>query len=832
MLRATKMTSTILLLAVATLALAQPQAPPALLAPAPPAGPGIMPLPIETTPPHLSATAQDEQKLRAAGLLVEGPALVEFFRLRAQLEVDAEGLSAWIRRLGDDDPDVRTRAARMLLGRGTTALPVLRRARNDLGDPELASRLERCIALIEGEGSTVLPASAARLLAHRKPAGAVEALLGYLPAAETPTVVDEVAGALAALAYSTGKPHPALLAALEDDAPMRRAVAGSALCSRDHPETRPAVRKLLRDPRPLVRLRVGLALAEVEELEAFPVLIELLAEVSVPQQRPIEALLHRLAGDWGPNPPQGDDPIAQRIRRDAWAGWWRNTDGPALLAELRRRTLSQAHQEKVLALVERLGDEQFEARQRASGELTGIGVLAVPLLREATRNSDAERARRAEECLNEIADKGVKPLPEATLRLLALRRPPGALEAILDYLPFADNETLLTEARKALASLAIRDGRLEPALPRALEDKLPVRRLIAAEALLDGGGLDQRDAVRKLLRDAVPQVRMRIALALAIRRDREAFPVLIESLAEEPSDWTGEIEEMLYQLAGESGPKVGQGSDTAGRRKHRDAWAAWWKQVGPTIDLGVLQSQQRLLGFTLLAEGTDGGRVLELGRDGKPRWVISGVRFAVDAHILPGNRVLIAEYSGNRVTERDFKGNILWQKDGLPTNPVNVQRLANGNTFIATTNEMLEVDRAGKTVWSRPYPNLLAAYRSPDGVITCLGNNGQCVRISSAGKELKMFPSGSISYSSGIDGTPSGRLLISRSGEGVVAEVDTEGKVHWQAPAAGLTTATRLTNGHTLVASMELKMVSELDRTGKVVWTHQDGIAVFRARRR
>src|SRR5262249_30384296 len=149
--------------------------------------------------------------------------------------------------------------------------------------------------------------------------------------------------------------------------------------------------KLLRDPRPLVRLRVGLALAEVDDVEGVPVLIELLGEVPVPQHRPIEALLQRLAGDWGPNPPQGDEEIAKRIRRDAWAGWWRNTDGAALLAEIRRRTLSQASQEKVLALVERLGDEQFEVRQRAAGELTEFGVLAVPLLREATRSTDAER---------------------------------------------------------------------------------------------------------------------------------------------------------------------------------------------------------------------------------------------------------------------------------------------------------------------------------------------------------------------------------------------------------------------------------------------------------
>ena len=53
----------VLLLAVAALALGQPQAPPPLVAPVPPGGPGIMPLPIETVPPHLSAIAQDAARL-------------------------------------------------------------------------------------------------------------------------------------------------------------------------------------------------------------------------------------------------------------------------------------------------------------------------------------------------------------------------------------------------------------------------------------------------------------------------------------------------------------------------------------------------------------------------------------------------------------------------------------------------------------------------------------------------------------------------------------------------------------------------------------------------
>ncbi len=802
-------------------------------------GGALPPLPAASVVPaaptpaaaDLNPVAQDEQKLRTAGLRVDGPALVEFFRQRAQQTTDADGLNAWIRRLNDEDPAVRSRATRLLLGHGTAALPQLRRAANDLGDPELAGRVQRCIHLIEGEGTTVVPAAAARLLVQRKPDGAVEALLAYLPAAETPPLVEEVAAALTALAYPGDKPHAALLKALTDELPLRRAVAGSALAGKEHPEARPAVRKLLRDPKALVRLRVALALAEASDLDGVPVLIGLLAEVPTPQHKPIENLLLRLAGEWGPITPQGDDEVARRIRRDAWAGWWRNSDGPALLAQVRRHVLGGKDRARVLALIEKLGDDDFQVRQIASTELIEFGALAVPLLREATRSTDAERARRAEECLKDIADKGGKPLPEPVLRLLSIRRPAGAVEALLDYLPFAENEQRSEETRRALAALALREGRLEPALVRALEDPLPLRRLAAAEAILAAGALEQRDNVRKLLRDAEPLVRHRVAVALALKRDREAIPVLIESLAEEPSDASAEAEEILYRLAGDGGPKSEPGGGTAGRRQRRDSWARWWKEAGSSVDLAVLDNHAHQLGYTLLACYSN-HQVLELGRDGKPRWTITGVAGPVDAVVLPGDRVLIAEYGANRVTERDFKGHVLWQKEGLNGRPVNAQRLANGNTFIALDSGLLEVDRAGKTVWSQATPHLDAAHKSRDGSITCLESSGQCIRLSAAGKELKRFPSGRTGgFTSGLD-VGGGRILIAQPNENRVWELDAEGKVLWQAATPGIISATRLRNGHTLVAGNAQSSVIELDRAGKVVWEHKAGMQVFRARRR
>src|SRR5262249_60820075 len=110
----------------------------------------------------------DDQAVRAAGLVADGRAVVEFFRDRARDATDRKLLAPLIRQLGDPSAAVRDRAAAALVSRGAVAIPLLRRAVNDLEDAEVAGRARRCLAFIEGPSAAALPASAARLLALRK----------------------------------------------------------------------------------------------------------------------------------------------------------------------------------------------------------------------------------------------------------------------------------------------------------------------------------------------------------------------------------------------------------------------------------------------------------------------------------------------------------------------------------------------------------------------------------------------------------------------------------------------------------------------------------------
>ena len=199
-----------------------------------------------------------------------------------------------------------------------------------------------CLQWIDGPRSKEVPIAAARLLAARQPA-ARGATAGFLPRADDQAVVDAVKAALANIAARPGKTDPALLAALNDPLPLRRAVAVEVLSGSGHAELLPAVRKSLADPKPQVRLRAALALTQRNDDKAVEVLIDLLADLPADDRRLAEqSTAAALAGEWSPALGlQGDDSLARKVRREAWAGWWRTMDGPALLTVLRQRMLSK-----------------------------------------------------------------------------------------------------------------------------------------------------------------------------------------------------------------------------------------------------------------------------------------------------------------------------------------------------------------------------------------------------------------------------------------------------------------------------------------------------------
>jgi len=536
-----------------------------------------------------------------------------------------------------------------------------------------------------------------------------------------------------------------------------------------------------------------------------------------------------LAG-WGARAAAEPGSIAddERVLRAAHVG----TDGPALLEFFRKRTVNDVDSSRIEKLIEQLGDDSFDVRQKASAALAALGNVAVPLLNQATHSDDIEVVRRSEKCLEQIKAGSGAAVPLAAARVLRQRKPPGAAAVLLAFLPSAENDLLSEEVRNTLAALAVRDGKPEKALVDGLGDKVPLRRAAAGEALCRAGA-KQLPAVRALLKDSEAAVRFKVAMALARARDREAVPVLIGMLGELPEGQAWQVVDFLCLLAEDQAPTESVGSDLSSRQKCRDAWAGWWAKHGRKVDLAKLDRAAPLLGYTMVIL-LDRNLIMELGADGKtPRWKIEDVQFPLDAQVLPGGRVLVAEQQGNRVTERTTKGEVKWEKqiDG----PLMAQRLPNGNTFIATRTQLVEVDRTGKEVSSHSQPGgdlIMKAQKLPNGDVGVVTMGRRFLRLDSTGKELASFKVNVATSGGRIDVLPNGHVLVPEMARDKVVEYDSGGKPVWEADIEEPIAAVRLRNGNTLVNSMKQKRAVELDRAGKEVWEYKSNTRVTRAWRR
>jgi outer membrane protein assembly factor BamB len=181
--------------------------------------------------------------------------------------------------------------------------------------------------------------------------------------------------------------------------------------------------------------------------------------------------------------------------------------------------------------------------------------------------------------------------------------------------------------------------------------------------------------------------------------------------------------------------------------------------------------------------------------------------------------VLLAEHGANKVTERDLKGKVLWEKE-VGDGPLVVQRLVNGNTFIATAAGLVEVDREGKEVFAyrRPLETIRKATKLRNGDIALVTSGQRYVRLSPDLKELRSFEADVRTNGGRIDVQPNGHILVPLKDSNKVVEYDSEGKMVWEAAVDEPVAAVRLPNGHTLITTLNQRRAFEVDGSAQEIW--------------
>lgn len=284
------------------------------------------------------------------------------------------------------------------------------------------------------------------------------------------------------------------------------------------------------------------------------------------------------------------------------------TDGPELLTIFRRFIPSEAEQKRLETLVRQLGDDCYRVREQATTALIQAGPMALAALTAAQKDAGLEESRRAARCISAIEATSWLDVGAAATRLVHQQRPTGGSEALLAFLPYATDAILIDEVFDALDHLGVPDEQTSALFAQAATQALPIQRAAAAFVLGHHGSMQQRSVVRQMQADADSHVRLRAAQGLLLAGDSTAVETLIALLRAE-GDIARRAEDALVQLGDRDAPDLALALDKDMRQQTHDAWLAWWRGRGDSVDVAKAMAQ---IDFTPLGRARDLSRRLLL----------------------------------------------------------------------------------------------------------------------------------------------------------------------------------------------------------------------------
>jgi outer membrane protein assembly factor BamB len=406
----------------------------------------------------------------------------------------------------------------------------------------------------------------------------------------------------------------------------------------------------------------------------------------------------------------------------------------------------------------------------------------------------------------------------SAINQLALGRPTGALDGVLDSRKLFSSPHMALAASSAVARVATK-GDL-PKLIALFEGKDDDAKQLVVKALAQHGDAEVFMKLEAAANTSSDSLRHAIAHELTCNGNARGLNLLVDLLASADPNVRVRSHSDLCWVTSRFAPLTPI-SDQAALADEQQRWRTVLADSKLVLKT-PLPALQPKLGRVLVCNAAS-GRILELDQDLKDRWSIDAPGALRCLGLPNGHRLSTSQQNTAAfMHEYDAQGAMI-KSISLRGMADSLMRLESGSTLMAMNqlNQVVEVDEEGKIVWEisivgQPYD----AQRLPGGrTLVALRQANRVVEIDEKGKVV--WQASNLSQPTSCRRLPDGNTLIALQGAGMVIEVDAKSKVVWS--AKGLKSPRlieRLIDGRTLVTDSTGLHV--LDAEGKIVASRAD----------
>jgi HEAT repeat protein len=510
--------------------------------------------------------------------------------------------------------------------------------------------------------------------------------------------------------------------------------------------------------------------------------------------------------------PAADNPFASRyLSALKEAGVTPDTEG--LAAYLRLHHPGSEQQEQYRKLLAQLSDDDFFKREDAMLKLLQTPVHAAGTLEAASNSEDPEVRWRARLILEQTSQPR-NDLLYAAFVVIQDRKVTGLAEAVLGTVPLCHSDHLRLAMSRALEATVTRDdadlirGRLTSADVHVRD--------AAASALGRVLGADARDDLLPLLADKQDVVRLTAAELLLRHGTPQALGTLGQLLDSEQLS----VRNRAIQLLRASVPAKLPYSGYAPAEERQQQAEAWRKAIQDSLS-GAKSAAAPLREEPAPRISIYSYRQNELlEADARGRVSSSeGVAGARDCRVLPNGHRLAAMYREKKVVEVNADGRTVWEVADLPGMPSAAERLAGGNTLVATIQgDLLEFGRDRRLLRQHRFQGQIRDIRpQPDGRLLLLTfQPGHVIELNEQHDEVWRSPQ--LEFPVSVCTLDDGHLLVALYQKGQLLRLDRNGTV---APFAATFNkplqVRQLVDGRFLV--LDLAGVHMVERSGEQVVT-------------